>query len=345
MTKQEKIAKFNPSGVGLKNGHFIGLPFNEEDAEIVLLSVPWDVTVSYRDGTSTGPQNILEASTQLDLYDPDMPDAWKKGIYMRHIDLFWLNKNKELRKEAEAYIEFLERGGDIEQDVEAKSTLAAINGACLQLKEWVFQETKKLLAAGKKVGVVGGDHSVPLGYLEALAEKHGEFGILQIDAHQDLREAYEGFVFSHASIFHNALKINNISKLVQVGVRDHCHEEMDVATKSANRIEVWTDQKIQESKYRGEAYQDLCHQIVANLPHRVYISFDIDGLSPYLCPNTGTPVPGGLDFSEACFLIKSVVESGREIIGFDLCEVAGLGNEWDGNVGARMLYKLCNLAV
>lgn len=343
MTKQEKITNLDPSSVGLKNGHFIGLPFNEEDAGIVLLSVPWDVTVSYNAGTSTGPQNILEASPQLDLYDSDVPDAWKMGIYMRHIDLFWLNKSKEMRKEAEAYIQFLENGGQIEQDEEAKSTLSVINKACLQLKDWVFQESTKLLEVGKKVGIVGGDHSVPLGFLKALANKYENFGILQIDAHQDLREAYEGFTYSHASIFHNALMINNITKLIQVGVRDHCQEETEVVAKSNNRIEVWTDQKIQEGKYGGGTYQDLCDQIISKLPHHVYISFDIDGLSPYLCPNTGTPVPGGLNFSEACYLVKTVVKSGREIIGFDLCEVAGLGNEWDGNVGARVLYKLCNL--
>ena len=343
MTKQEKIDSFDPSGVGLKNGHFIGLPFDENDAETVLLPVPWDVTVSYADGTATAGENILEASVQLDLHDPDVPDAWKKGIYMRHLDLVWLNRNTELRPLAEQYIDFLENGGQIAQDPEMKAALSEVNEACIGLRNWVYQETKALLEKGKRVGIVGGEHSVPLGYLDALAEHHGSFGILQIDAHQDLRDAYEGFTYSHASIFYNALKIKEIRRLVQVGIRDFCEAETDIVNASNGRVKVWTDQQIREEAFMGSSFQATCERIIADLPKLVYISFDIDGLQPDLCPNTGTPVPGGLTFNEAVYLLKTVVKSGRKIIGFDLCEVGGIDNEWDGNVGARVLYKLCNL--
>lgn len=343
MTKQEKISAFDPSGVGLKNGHFIGLPFDENDADTVLVPVPWDVTVSYADGTATAGQNILEASAQLDLYDPDAPEAWKKGIYMRHIDLVWLNRNAELRPLAEQYIDFLENGGRLERDTDMQAALQEINRACLDLKKWVYNETKTLLEKGKLVGIVGGEHSVPLGYLEALAERHGNFGILQIDAHQDLRDAYEGFTYSHASIFYNALKIKQVERLVQVGIRDFCEAEANLVVASNGRVKVWTDQQIREDAFEGTSFQVTCQRIVAELPPLVYISFDIDGLQPDLCPNTGTPVAGGLSFNEAVYLLKSVVKSGRKIIGFDLCEVGGVDNEWDGNVGARVLYKLCNL--
>lgn len=343
MTKQEKIARFDPSGVGLKNGHFIGLPFDENDAEVVLVSVPWDVTVSYADGTSTATQNILEASSQLDLFDPDVPNAWQMGIYLRHLDLVWLNRNQELRPIADSYIDFLENGGHPGRDAQAAAALEEVNNACLALKTWVFHETSQLLDQGKRVGIVGGDHSVPLGYLEALARRYEEFGILQIDAHQDLRKAYEGFTYSHASIFYNALQIKAIKKLVQVGIRDYCEEELDLVKNSNGRVKVWFDQQLREDMFSGRSFKKCCKRIISDLPQKVYISFDIDGLQPQLCPNTGTPVPGGLDFNEAVFLIKMVVESGREIIGFDLCEVAGLEHEWDGNVGARILYKLCNL--
>jgi agmatinase len=342
MTKAEKIAKFNPSGIGLKNGHFAGLPFTEEDASIILLPVPWDVTASYNDGTSTGPQNILECSAQLDLHDPDVFEAWKIGIYMRHLDLFWLNRNQELRPEAETYIDFLENGGDINSDPIKKEILSKINDACGQLKKWVFEESLKIINSGKKVGIIGGEHSVPLGYLEALTSKYRSFGVLQIDAHQNLKKAYEGFIYSHASLFNNALSIDNISQLIQVGVRDFSEEEFIFSETNRDRIKVWTDQKIMEAIFQGNNFYEICQKIIAPLPHHVYISFDIDGLTPDNCPNTGTPVPGGLSFSEVIFLIKTIVESGREIIGFDLCEVAGLENDWDGNVGARVLYKLCN---
>lgn len=343
MSKAQKIANFDPNGVGLKNGHFIGLPFDEADAEIILMPVPWDVTVSYDDGTCTGAQNILQASSQLDLFDPDVPDAWKMGIYMRHLDLVWLNRNEELRPVSDAYIDFLENGGIPQDDKEMSGIQEEINNACLALKTWVYHETSQLLREGKKVGIVGGEHSVPLGYLEALAKHRGEFGILQIDAHQDLREAYEGFTYSHASIFYNALKIKEVTRLVQVGIRDYCEEESEVVRQSDGRVVVWYDQKLKEDSFKGKSFKKRCKRIVSDLPQKVYVSFDIDGLQPTLCPNTGTPVPGGLDFFEAVYLLKTVVESGREIIGFDLCEVAGIQNEWDGNVGARILYKLCNL--
>jgi len=343
MTKQEKIAHFDPSAVGLKNGRFIGLPFDEEDAEIVLLPVPWDVTVSYADGTSTGAQNILEASSQLDLYDPDLPDAWKMGIYMRHLDLVWHNRNQELRPLSESYIDFLENGGSPAQDQQTAAMLQEINDACLALKSWVKQEVTAIIGSGKRAGIVGGEHSVPLGCLEALAQHHGKFGVLQLDAHQDLRQAYEGFTYSHASIFYNALEIPEITKLVQVGIRDYCEEELEVARQSKDRVKVWYDHQMRAELFDGTSFKKLCKRIVADLPKKVYISFDIDVLAPYLCPNTGTPVPGGLDFNEAVFLLKMVVDSGREIIGFDLCEVAGMEHEWDGSVGARILYKLCNL--
>ena len=343
MTKAEKIARFDPSGVGLKNGQFIGLPFSEKEANIVLLPVPWDVTVSFGDGTSTGPQNILACSSQLDLYDEDVPDAWKMGIYMRPLDLYWLSRNNELRREAEKYIDFLEKGGAVENDENYTAILEKINRGCAQLKNWVFGETSKIIEEKKKVGIVGGDHSVPLGYLLALAEKHPDFGILQIDAHQDLRKNYEGFKYSHASIFYNALKIKSITKLIQVGIRDTCEDEVNFSKLNKEKITVWSDQKIKASIFGGINFSTISEQIIKPLPQRVYISFDIDGLSPDLCPNTGTPVPGGLTFFEAIFLINKIVESGREIIGFDLCEVAGSGNYWDGNVGARILYRLCNL--
>lgn len=343
MTKQEKITHFDPSGVGLKNGRFIGLPFDEEDAEIILFPVPWDVTVSYSEGTATAAQNILEASSQLDLYDPDVPNAWKMGIYMRHLDLVWLNRNRELRPVADTYIDYLENGGVPGLDRQMDAALEEINNACLALKTWVYEETSALLRKGKRIGLVGGEHSTPLGYLEALARHFGAFGILQIDAHQDLRKAYEGFTYSHASIFYNALEIKEITKLVQVGIRDFCEEEVMLTRASGNRVKVWYDQQIKEELFDGASFRKICKRIVSDLPKRVYVSFDIDGLNPNLCPGTGTPVPGGLEFEQAVCLLKTLVESDREIIGFDLCEVAGVDNEWDGNVGARVLYKLCNL--
>ncbi len=336
-SKAEKIKNFDPNGVGLKNGHFIGLPFEEQDAQIVLLPVPWDVTVSYGAGTATGPANILEASPQLDLYDPDVPEAWKMGLFMRQPDEFWLHRSQELRPGAARYIEQLEEGLPVDE-----ATLTHINQACTELKAWVKAETTALLKQGKAVGIVGGEHSVPLGFLEALSERHPGFGVLQIDAHMDLRAAYEGFTYSHASIFYNALRLEGLAQLTQVGIRDYCEAEAKLADQDS-RCTVFFNHDLNRRAFEGTSWATLCRKITDTLPEKVYISFDIDGLLPELCPHTGTPVPGGLTFDQAIYLLQTVVESGHTIIGFDLCETAGHPHEWDANVGARVLYKLANL--
>jgi agmatinase len=195
----------------------------------------------------------------------------------------------------------------------------------------------------KIVGLVGGDHSTPLGFMEALAERYSDFGILQFDAHCDLREAYEGFEYSHASIMYNALKIPQVKKLVQVGIRDWCEAENEIINNSKGRVKTFFDYVMKRKMYEGESWRGICSEIISHLPRHIYISFDIDGLDPKLCPNTGTPVPGGLEFEQAVYLISQVAASGKKIIGFDLNEVAPGDSEWNGNVGARLLYKMCNL--
>ena len=281
---------------------------------------------------------MLAASPQLDFYDYDHPTGWQQGIYMPPVPDWILPENERLRSLAKAIVLATETG----QTHDPKA-LDQVNAGCRQLNQWLFTQTSEALAAGKKVGIVGGDHSVPLGALQAIAQKYGpkheHFGILHIDAHCDLREAYQGFEFSHASIMHNALKLPQLAKLVQVGIRDVSPREMAFAT-DHEKVVVHHDTALKRSRYAGTPWLDLCHQIVADLPQKVYISFDIDGLDPKLCPATGTPVPGGLDLDEAFCLLKVVADT-REIIGFDLCEVGP--DEWDGNVAARIVYKLCNL--
>ncbi|HNG06334.1 MAG TPA: arginase family protein, partial [Saprospiraceae bacterium] len=105
---------------------------------------------------------------------------------------------------------------------------------------------------------------------------------------------------------------------------------------------VYYDHYIKQAIYRGDKFSKIVKEMISNLPDKVYISFDIDGLDPKLCPNTGTPVPGGFEFSEVCFIFEQIVESGRTIIGFDLVETGAAGNAWDGNVAARVVYKLAS---
>ncbi|MBD2434608.1 MULTISPECIES: agmatinase SpeB [Fischerella] len=335
------LHNYNPSGIGQINGNLFGLPFDYESANLIVFGVPWEVTVSYGAGTANGPQRILDASPQLDLFDFDHSDGWKQGIFMVEIPQDILDKNTYYRALAAQIIERLEEGKQLTDTPDLTPVLAEINQACQQVNQWLFENCQKAINHGKKVAVIGGDHSSPLGYFQALATNYSDFGILHIDAHADLRDTYEGFEFSHASIMFNAMKLPQISKLVQVGLRDICHDEVEIINQSNGRIIAYYDPIMKQMLYSGKTWIELCRQIINHLPEYVYISFDVDGLDPKLCPITGTPVPGGMELEETFCLFRELVKSGRKIIGFDVCEVGDA--EWDGNVGARIVYKLANL--
>ncbi|MGP1373376.1 MAG: agmatinase family protein [Almyronema sp.] len=341
VSREDILNSFDPSGVGLDNGNLYGLPFDYDSANIIVFGVPWEVTVSYHSGTAQGPAALLKASPQLDLYDLDNPNGWQQGIFLAPTPDWIAQKNNSLRHQAQQIIAATERGDRIGDHPDLVSALAEINAECEAVNQWLYQQTRSALAQGKKVGVIGGDHSVPLGGLRAIAEQYADFGILHIDAHADLRHAYQGFAFSHASIMNNVLTIPQVSRLVQVGIRDICHDEVALIENEKGRVITHYDAVLKQKRYAGVPWLDLCQQIVAALPQRVYVSFDVDGLDPKLCPSTGTPVPGGLALEEAFCLLRQVVHSDRQIIGFDVCEVGNA--EWDGNVAARIVYKLCNL--
>jgi agmatinase len=214
------------------------------------------------------------------------------------------------------------------------------------MNKWVYQQTKELLDNNKLVGLLGGDHSTPFGFYQALSEKHGDFGILQIDAHCDLRKSYEDFTYSHASIMYNSLsQIPELKKVVQVGIRDLGEQEWEYISNSEGRVETYFDHKIKERQYEGQTWKQIADEIVNHLPEKVHISFDVDGLDPKLCPSTGTPVQGGFDAEQVFYLIKAIIRSKRKLIGFDLCEVGVGDDNWDANVGARVLWKMCNLLI
>lgn len=334
---------FNPHDTGIKNGNYFGFPNNPDSCDVLLISVPWDVTVSYRHGTSLGPESIIEASVQLDFFDYEIKNAWETSIASLPISNEIKKQNSELRKLAEEIIQKLELGEPLDEKL--INNQKHINAQCAKLNRSIKDICSAHLSDNKHIGIVGGDHSVPLGLIEALCEKHDSFGILHIDAHADLRDSYEGFEFSHASIMFNVLKHKNISKLVQVAIRDVSAPEV-LLSETDKRISVFSDYHLKEAEYNGKTWNQQCLEIVEQLPEKVYISFDIDGLTPDLCPNTGTPVPGGLDFNKAMHLLHVLHRSGKTIVGFDLCEVApGKDNEWDANVGARVLYKLCQISI
>lgn len=335
---------FDPNGPAQsQSSNIYGLPSKENNSDLVIIPVPWDVTTSYRPGTAQGPELVFEASMQVDLYDQDYPNAWKKGFYMAEISEEIAEKSQNMRVHAEAVIDALENGDEIQQ-----SDLNLVNEASRNLNDWVYQQTSEMLNKGKKVALLGGDHSTPYGFIKALSDKYDSFTVLQIDAHADLRKAYEGFQFSHASIMYNVVSDLSNVNLVQFGIRDFCDEELEFIKNNPERVKTYFDRDIKRATYSGSSWKNICEELIQSLPQNVYISFDIDGLDPKLCPNTGTPVPGGFEMEQVYYLFHLLKQSGKNLVGFDLNEVSGseTGEESiDAIVGARLLYKMCGLLI
>ena len=340
------LSTFDPNSAGNPNNNIFGLPFDQQDARLVILPIPWEVTVSFGSGTARSAEQIMAASLQVDLFDPAYPESWKEGFYMKEADKKILLKSDYLRKEAELFIDYISKGDIVEDNQFMCRTVKEVNEGSGFLNDWVYQQAKQVLDSGKLLCVLGGDHSTPLGYMKAIGEKYGDFGIIQIDAHCDLRVAYEGFTYSHASIMYNALnEVSQLKKLVQVGIRDYSLGEHEYIKQNSERIRTYFDQEIRVRQYEGESFRQIVDEIISHLPDNVYISFDIDGLDPKLCPNTGTPVQGGFETEQVFYIFDKMVKAGKRIIGFDLSEVSTSENAWDANVGARVLFKLCNLIV
>ncbi|MEN9686981.1 MAG: hypothetical protein RLZZ28_2767 [Bacteroidota bacterium] len=346
VTIMTDLSLFDPNAVGNPNNNLFGLPFTEEDARLVILPVPWEVTVSYGAGTARAAEHVYKSSKQVEIYDTEGAYGWKQGFFMQEVDRKLLMKSDYLRKEAELYIDYISKGESVDKNKFMCKSLKEINEGSLLMNQWVYDHAKSLLDKGKLVGLLGGDHSISLGFMKALGEKYPSFGILQIDAHCDLRKAYELFTYSHASIMYNALQeIPSLQKLVQVGIRDYCEEEWELICNSDYRVIAYLDKAIKERQFEGETWKHITDEIVQQLPDFVYISFDIDGLDRKYCPNTGTPVQGGFEVDEIFYLLTKIHESGRKLIGFDLVEIGVGQTDWDSNVGARILWRLCNLLV
>jgi agmatinase len=338
------------------NEGMFGLPNTPlEKAKIVFIPVPWEGTVSYGKGTAEAPRALLEASEQLDWYDLDVANVNKLGFH-------FLNGEKE-----DQLSKFLWETFGATSPADADK-LDATNKAGLKVNEYTYNQTMRCYRHGQIPAVVGGEHSVSFGAIEAAGRKYPTFDILHIDAHMDMRNAYEGYTWSHASVMFNvAARIPGIQNIVQVGIRDFCTEELEYVDTLNSGVEkprikhiiesenmfgglgqintkVWThfDQELAREKFQGKTWLRLCDRILAPLHEYVWVTIDIDGLNPSWCPRTGTPVPGGLEYNELVFLLKRLALSGRKIIGFDLVEVGN--SEWDANVGMRLLYKMSGFA-
>lgn len=338
-------ARFDAGAAAAPGAGVFGLPFSRAESRVVLLPVPFDATTSYKPGTAAGPAAIFEGSMQVDLYDRRLGRVYERGIW-------WDKKGMSLRaasrEAARAARPVIDAGGADPKNARHRAACAKVNGACEKVNAFVERHTRAVLEDGKVPGLVGGEHSVPFGAIKAVAERFPGVGLLHLDAHMDFRECFEGFAWSHASIMHNVLtRIPGVGKIVQVGIRDFSEDELEFGRSLGNRAEVHFDDVWAEHLLAGRSFVELAQRALEGLPPLVYVSFDIDALEPPLCPNTGTPVPGGLTFNQAVVLLSMLVQSGRRVVGFDLVEVApgpSPGPEIDAICGARLLYKLCGLA-
>jgi agmatinase len=308
------------------------------EASLVLYPVRWEATTSYGGGTAEGPDAILEASRQMDLEDACFDRPYRSGIFLDKGRNEVLDLNTKAAKLVESIRNHQEEGASVKDDIKQ------VNLFSDRVNQIVYEDTSKIAKQNKLVGVVGGDHSCPYGFIKYLAETHSEFGILHFDAHLDLRDAFEGFQHSHASIMYNVLSsFPQVKKLVSIGIRDYSFLEKDFCKRNPSRVRVLTDRDYFRHKQKGMLLSQIAEGLFEDLPEKVYVSFDIDGLDQRFCPSTGTPVPGGLEFNEVNYLLEELAIRDKKIIGFDLCEVAKPSHpsEWDGNVASRILYKLC----
>ncbi len=319
------MKEFDPDAAAGEGSGIYGLPFTPDESRVVIVPVPFEATTSYGGGTSRGPAAVFEASKQVDLFDHETGKPYQAGIAMLDVPKKIVSWNAKAKK---------------------SRSKKRVNEYGDRVNAWVYDKASALLEAGKMPVILGGDHSVPFGAMRAYSEKYPGLGILHLDAHADLRDAYDGFTWSHASIFNNVItKLHGVGRLVQVGIRDLGMAENEMIARSNGRIVTFFDSDIAMRREHGTPFAEIADEIVAALPDDVYLSWDIDGLDPTLCPGTGTPVPGGLSWNDAIGLLRAIRRAKKRIVGLDLCEVAPGETEWDANVGARLLYKMIGFAL
>ncbi len=278
---------------------FLGLPEELRPAsgpKVGILPVPYDLTTSYQPGARRGPIAILEASTHLETYDEEL--EWDPSAFLR-----------------------LETLAPMVPDTSGpEATMGRIyRVACEVLKTHDFL-----------VGL-GGEHSVSYPLVKAVKERHPHVGVLQLDAHADLRESFEGSPYNHACVMHRILELG--LPIVQVGIRSLTAEEHDLI-KAGKVTTIFAPEAVQQP------VQEFLPRVLAALPEEVYVTVDLDAFDPAIMPATGTPEPGGLSWYRALEILREVAKSKR-IVGFDVVELAPFpGLVAPDFLAAKLVYKL-----
>ena len=339
--------KFDPNGAIPDNGNYFGIPLEPEEAALVLISAPWDLSLKVRNGSSFAPDAIIEASRSVDFFEPMAPDSWRKGIATVPIDYTIQDMSHRLRSDAERIVKVHEKqGGTPFDNLVYERSLRRVNEGFQARNDNIYKQSQTWLSEGKIVGLVGGDQSTAYGHIRAVAEHHGSLGVLHIDSSCNLKSCHQGFEFSHASVMHNILRdVPQVERLVGVGVRAFSPEEWQRA-ESDPRVKLFTGQSIWSRHFEGVLWSTICNEIVESLPQNVYVSLDVNGLTVECSPHNGMVVAGGVRFPEGIYLLGMIVDSGRKIVGFDLSEVVpDIDDKTDAAIASRLLYNICSMAL
>jgi agmatinase len=265
-----------------------------EKSRIVILPVPYDMTTSYKPGTSSGPKAIIDASRYMETYDDETgKEIYKLGIYTGE-------EIKPANPKPEEVIKIIEK------------------------------ETSRILKAGKFPVILGGEHSITLGVVRALKKRFKDFCVLQIDAHRDLRDTFQGSRYSHACI---AKRIIEITSLTQVGIRSLSKDE---SAKVYKNLKTFFMKDILKDK-------NWIRDVIASLDsEKVYVTIDMDAFDPSIMPSVGTPEPGGMGWYETLELLKGLAEK-KDVLGFDAVELAPMpANISPDFLTAKLVYKFLN---
>lgn len=245
--------------------------------------------------------------------------------------------------EASAYVEFYDDEFDRELCFEnGIATLEAIdfqNKTGKDALDIIENQVDELLDLNKFVVTIGGEHTISTAPIMSHFKKYEEISILHFDAHSDLRDSYEGSKYSHASFMARVCDFFPDILIKQVGIRALCKEESDFIKKS--NIDTFFASEIRRNVY-GNNWQE---ELVNILTDKIYITFDVDYFDPSIMPATGTPEPDGFLYSETLDIFREIIKSEKEIIGFDVVELAPIKNlSFPDITTARLIYKLLNFA-
>lgn len=283
--------------------NFGGLPkevLEKRPATYSILPVPYDLTASYISGMRNGPRAIIEASTHMELYDEELGcEPYEAGI----------------------------------------ETLAFLEPTALGPEEMIRRVrgvVASILGSGRIPVLLGGEHSVTLGMVQALLQKYPDLSVLQLDAHADMRDAYQDSPFNHACV---ARRISELCPIVQVGIRSLSVEEADflkaeakAGKKAKSRIKTYYAKEI----LKGISWD----RVVKGLTDDICITVDLDVFDPSIMPATGTPEPGGLGWYDALDVLRTAISSKR-VVGFDVVELCPLpGNIAPDFLAAKLVYKM-----